>query len=257
MIWIERNQEAALSAEGRLVYHYAMLNGLPTRFFSAQHSGVSLPLFDASDLVVGSVETVIQALRSVGASVPEPDYYPTCLRAYLGREVEKTVYEAAMERAQDSPLFMKSHEWKRLTGQVLRSTSTASRADNDVLGPQDPVWVSEVVHFRSEHRVYVLRDQVIATCQYGEHPDDDDLDHLKIREAVALMASQQPRQAYTFDWGVLEESGETVLIENNDAWAIGAYPGISPADYYHLLNTRWQEMISQSNQENQDGKSQN
>ena len=170
------------------------------------------------------------------------------------RTVKKTTWAEALKQAATEPVFVKSHQWKRLTGMVMRPGEQMGTLAHSGMVDDDPVWVSDLVAFRSEHRVYVVHDTIVAVSQYGEEPDDDGLDLPLIQQAVALMSGYAPRQAYAFDWGILQ-SGETILIENNDAWAIGAYPGISPVAYYHLLNERWKELVSTSLslQENNDG----
>ena len=43
--------------------------------------------------------------------------------------------------------------------------------------------------------------------------------------------------SYTLDFGILE-NGKTILIEVNDAFAIGNY-GLEPSDYYYFIRNRW------------------
>ena len=252
MIWLQRDHEQGLSVEGRLIYHYALMEGLPTRFFTSLSELHAIT--QSTDLVVGSVEAVSRVMQQQGIPVPEPDYYPLCLHGSLGRTVKKTTWAEALKQAATEPVFVKSHQWKRLTGMVMRPGEQMGTLAHSGMVDDDPVWVSDLVAFRSEHRVYVVHDTIVAVSQYGEEPDDDGLDLPLIQQAVALMSGYAPRQAYAFDWGILQ-SGETILIENNDAWAIGAYPGISPVAYYHLLNERWKELVSTSLslQENNDG----
>ncbi|WP_369811148.1 ATP-grasp domain-containing protein [Hymenobacter mellowenesis] len=42
-------------------------------------------------------------------------------------------------------------------------------------------------------------------------------------------------------WGVTR-SGETLIVECNDFWALGTY-GMDPVRYSQLLATRWKEMV--------------
>lgn len=244
VIWLQRAPGQSLSPEGRLIYQHAIMENLKTRFFHVEGAGEVVALnITPADLVVGSVEVVSAVFQSLGVSVPEPDYYPACLRELLGRKVEKTTWGKAREQALSGPVFIKSHAWKLLAGRVYGPVDASGMMQEISLPEAAPVWISEVVRWRSEHRVYVVHDRIVAACQYGEHPDDEEgLDLGVVRQAVDAMARHQPRKAYAFDWGVLE-SGQTTLIENNDGWAIGAYPGISHVAYFHMLYERWKEIV--------------
>ena len=52
---------------------------------------------------------------------------------------------------------------------------------------------------------------------------------------------------FSLDFGILEDTGKTVLIEMNDGWALGLYRAEKDApfdsrDYARLLHTRWTQM---------------
>ena len=61
-----------------------------------------------------------------------------------------------------------------------------------------------------------------------------------VKEAIKAFENQGAPNAYGIDFGVLE-SGETALVEVNDAYALGAY-GITGEDYTRLILTRWKEL---------------
>ena len=54
-------------------------------------------------------------------------------------------------------------------------------------------------------------------------------------------------RGFSLDFGILEDTGKTVLIEMNDGWALGLYRAEKDApfdsrDYARLLHTRWTQM---------------
>jgi hypothetical protein len=50
---------------------------------------------------------------------------------------------------------------------------------------------------------------------------------------------------YSIDVGINSDSGETVLIEVNDGWALGLYPwgNMSNESYVDLITKRWKQII--------------
>ena len=195
---------------------------------------ITLNSLQSATLVQGSVESIIAALKRLGQPVPEPVYYPFSLHPYLGRPVWSTQY-GKLSNA-DFPLFVKSHAWKKLTGAV--QTSYNSNIPDTL-----QVWCSTPVNFVAEWRVYVQGGKIIHAARYDDNADDlpMSLNWETVVKAIHRLDSEHPRASYAFDWG-LTEDGQTLLIENNDAWAIGAYGDISPMAYSEFLIARWKEV---------------
>jgi hypothetical protein len=62
---------------------------------------------------------------------------------------------------------------------------------------------------------------------------------------VATQAIQRFKDApvgYSLDLGVTDD-GRTLLVEVNDAWALGAY-GTPSIPYTEMVVNRWKEMVS-------------
>lgn len=90
----------------------------------------------------------------------------------------------------------------------------------------------DVVNFVTEYRVFVSLGRI-----YGiEHYKGDFTKFIDVNIIKEMVDSYKNcPKAYTLDVG-LTESGETLLVEVNDMWAIGSY-GIN-GDYYALLCER-------------------
>jgi hypothetical protein len=100
-----------------------------------------------------------------------------------------------------------------------------------------------VVKWRNEYRVYVLKNEMLSVCQYDEGCDEEMIDLKVVNDAIKLLKNSSDNKiSYAFDWGLLS-TGETALVESNDAWSIGAYKGISYEDYFCFLKYRWKEII--------------
>jgi len=237
MIYVEQDPAGGnLPTESRLIYQYAMLNDLPHTSFAPG----AVPDATPDDLVVGSVESLRTVFRRLGVPVPAPNYYPAALRDLLCREVEPVTWAEALAIARDQPVFVKSRDWKTLTGSVL-SPDTLASLNTVQYAANMPVWISEVVEWDAEFRVYALDGEILAICQYGEAPDDDRLHTGLVASGMRRLTRMSKRRALVTDWGVLAD-GRTAVVENNDAWAIGAYPGIDHRDYYQILKARWDEI---------------
>lgn len=137
--------------------------------------------------------------------------------------------------------------WTRFTGQVIE-TLEALEVLMDRLGEDVRVWVSDLVEFVAEYRAYALDGFILGICPYaGPEWLEGSPEPWVNRDVIeaGLDAMSHHSRALVIDHGVLA-SGETVLVEMNDAWAIGLYPGISRTDYLSLLTARWQELVAGS-----------
>lgn len=241
-VYLQLDEAGGFGMEQRLVYQYCTMERLRARTFEIDTllQG-ALDLADC-DLLVGSVQGVRAALTQLGVAVPEADYYPAVLQPFLQRDTWATTAGEVLSLLDGGEVvFAKSLAWKGITGQVFRD------GDQALLHPyphDTPMVAATPVQWLGEFRVYVQHHQVVACCQY-EGADGIELDRRMIDLAVErLQATPGTPAAYAFDWGLLD-TGATALVEMGDAWAIGAYPGISYRAYFALLQTRWNEMLAE------------
>jgi hypothetical protein len=195
----------------------------------------------------------IQAAKSLklrGLGIREPDNfsYPEALWPYLNR----AVFQCRIGNVEGN-WFVKPIETKSFTGfvyddkQDVIHLSEHDLEQRDVLlslPPETPVWVSEPVTWLSEFRYYVIDGEVRGEGRYDDGPDDVPVpDYFMVMEMVETLSRQQDAPAaYSLDVGVLS-SGETALVEVNDAWALGFYTGsLSYRDYIEMLWRRWDQL---------------
>lgn len=200
---------------------------------------------------VGSVEFVRAAMGAIGVAEPHTPPYPDPLSPWLGRRVwQGTVSDAI---GSEQPVFVKPWHLKRFNGFVHDASKPEADLDEHdaeqrrillALDPSEAVWLSDPVAFVSEWRVYVNCDGGIIGCgRYDDGPDDapapDD-------GAIADMLFESRRvmpHGHTLDVGVLD-NGQTVLVEVNDAWAIGLYGDSVPKTVYaKWLAQRWRTLL--------------
>lgn len=204
-----------------------------------------LPL-DRNSLVAGDIPVVLGALKQLDTPIPAPDDYPECLRAFLRRRVWETRLDSVREQVYSEdfrPFFMKPKDrLKRFTGKVIESYDDLSPLYN--ISKQTSVYCSEVVRWRTEYRVFVIKGSIRGIRHYCGDPSVT-LDEAVIQSAIrALEESGKAISAYGIDFGVLE-SGETALIEANDGFSLGSY-GLERSVYADLILTRWMELVSGS-----------
>lgn len=195
--------------------------------------------------VAGSIPVIQSALKQLGIPFQVPIDYPPVLEPWLHRriwedtlgEVRNRVYEAAHV----TPFFIKPKgKLKRFEGRVVHGWNDLS--DTYMVSRYCEVYCAEPVKWRSEYRVFVLRGEVLGIRMYEGNPAYP-LDETVVRAAISMFQSKgNSPVAYALDFGVLF-SGETALVELNDAFALGSY-GLDPPLYTDLLLARWAELVS-------------
>lgn len=183
--------------------------------------------------VCGFVGDALRALDRIGAPRPDPLDYPDQLISYLGRRVWQTSLDQVSVGS-----FVKPMRHKLFTGRLWNASHTDRMATLEA-NRDEPVWCSDPVEFVSEFRCFVLEDKVLDVRRYrGDwwRAPDRDVVH------SAVMAYSDSPAAYSLDWGVTSD-GRTLLVEANDAFALGCY-GLEPVLYARMLSARWEQMTS-------------
>ena len=98
--------------------------------------------------------------------------------------------------------------------------------------------LSDIVNFVSEYRCFILYGEPIGIKHYLG--DQTIFPNCKIIKKVTELYKKAPC-AYSLDIGVLD-TGETAIVEFNDAWACGSY-GLEPRLYTRFLSERWIEIL--------------
>lgn len=237
------------SAEVRLAVHHAMLTDTEIKAASIEGLGLHAEaLRSGRVLPIGSVEFVRMAMEVAGISEPASISYPQVLSNHLHREVRSQAAGNVLGR-----WFVKPQKTKAFTGFVFDSSMGPGQLPEhereqlsgfNALPPHEEVWVSEPVVWSSEYRFYVLDGQALAFARYDDGPDSAPMvDESVVAEMLFAMASWPDAPcAFSLDVGVLA-SGETALVECNDAWALGYY-GV-PLDrgrYIEMLWRRWSQL---------------
>jgi hypothetical protein len=189
--------------------------------------------------VAGYLDDVWAALKQCGRPRPEAFDYPEALRPWFGRKIERTTLGKV--RGTLTPKFIKPVEHKLFAGFVHKGDGesrmrlvTLSSKEHDAA----EIWTSPVVNFVTEHRVFVLRGEILDVRRYkgdwGAVPR-----RRTIEDAVATWTDAPA--AYCLDFGLTAPDCSTLLVEANDALAFGTY-GLSGANYARMLAARWAQL---------------
>ncbi len=221
-----------------------MRRGLAVERFQAEHLLRRQVKLAGEVLVVGEVPVVESALEQLGVEPPAETCYPECLRSFLHRRVWPSTIASltgALRSGSVSECFVKPRgRIKVFTGRMVDGSDVGALQRH---AGSMPVWCSELVSFRSEHRAFVIGGAVRALCQYAGEPDQPDADI--IRACVETWTRHGDAAAgFAIDFGVLRD-GQTALVEVNDGYSLGTY-GCPPATVVDLLIARWEELVTRS-----------
>lgn len=234
--------QGALRREERLVAEAMERRGIPWSTYLLKHLQRRRVALSPDALLVGDWDCVRSALTQLGIAPPEPDDYPASLCPFLRRRVWRSTLAEVESSLRDGALgavFVKpAARHKRFTGRVVCDPYEA--ASLAAYGRREPVWCAEVVRWQSEHRVYVVGDDIVGVdCYDGAGA----LDMGVVREALAtLRHAGEAYAACGIDFGVLD-TGETALVERNDGVALGAY-SLAAEPYTDVVTRRWHELVA-------------
>lgn len=193
------------------------------------------------DVVSGSIRFVRAALQAIGQELPHQTPYPISLMPWLRRKVWCGLTLGTALKELNGPTFIRpAKRWKLFQGLVIDGPNPPELVG---ISRREPVWCAEPVAFLSEYRVYRLRASArsfVARCPGTESGSPAPRMDQVLAALHAFEAAGSPC-AYAIDFGVLS-TGETVLVEVNDGFSVGAYDNV-PADvYFEMTAQRWAEM---------------
>lgn len=224
------------------------------RFTANEMVAADLGISSNTPVVIGSRSSMRQALKSIGAihadgHLPERPDYPMCLSEFLGRCVRPALLQQALDESATGPVFTKPRgaaHTKLFTGCVLDGTNgwRLDRVSRDT-----PVWLSSVLEgMLAEWRCYCLHGRVEASVCYHGNEVSAPLDRARVEAAAATLHAsvEEGSAAFALDVGVLSD-GRTVLIEVNDGFSLGLYPGCPAELYASMMVARWRELAHEGN----------
>ncbi len=195
---------------------------------------------DLPAVVVGHIAAVRRALEIAGCPPPEVPDFPPALLPWVGRALSRSTLGEVRRRLELEPEAFPLHVKPALDDRLFQGTLIRAFADLIPLAAVDPmteVLVQGPVEFVSEWRAYVQAGGILRVCNYQgdplRFPDRGVLE-------AGLAAFEDAPTAYGADWGVTR-GGETLLVEVNDASALGNY-GLHGHEMAGFMEARWREL---------------
>ncbi len=199
-------------------------------------SVIGTTLQDEILIPFGSVAFVRRVSELSGVQLPKPLNIPESLISKAGRRI----WACHRSKLKSFPCFIKPlEEVKLFTGFVAKSevdlTCTKELEDWDGM-----LWCSEVIpEIKSEWRCYVNNGEVVNCSVYA----GEALAFPDVAVINSLVAGYEKAPVgYALDVAVTSQG--TIVIECNDAWALGYYGG-NPANYFNLVKDRWLEILAE------------
>lgn len=238
LAWIQNSPEKTTGPIYAAEYGLQLLGYTCKRFSSLAEID-----FAEEGLVVAYINTVRDALRAYGKAPPPNIDYPEQLKSCLARTITSGHLGSFTDQVASEqiklPVFIKpKHVHKAFPGRVVHSFRDL--VDTSLCPKDMEIYVSTLLKFESEYRVFVSNKEVVGCRHYKNDPLVFPSGHA-IRTMVSLWKSA-PR-AYCLDVGVHRTpyTEFTFLVEINDAHSAGDY-GLDPLIYARWVETRWCEL---------------
>lgn len=187
--------------------------------------------------VIGPIAEVLLSLEKLGLKKPDSLEMPDCLMSFAKRKIWTSTLQEIHVKEEMWPVFIKPlKKHKLFTGHVISNFTDLYKTAG--CEPETEILVSEVVKFQSEYRCFILNKNILDMRRYAGninwYPD------IKTIENIVACFENQP-VAYSVDVGSI--NGNTVLVEVNDSYSLGAY-GLSGFLQAKMTISRWKEMVS-------------
>lgn len=205
-----------------------------------------------ADIVVDYVDQCQEILKKFGVSPEFPDY-PDVMKKYLGRKIWKDTITsiANNEDKWSAGYFVKPIKTKAFTGKIISSISDLCGTGNS--GEDYEVWVSEHVPIAAEWRCFIMYDRILDIRPYGLVSGGDysgyryHYDYSIVHDMLESFIKWDDRpDACSMDICVTTD-GRTLLVEMNDAYALGCY-GLHSLFYARFLSARWSQLMNREDE---------
>ncbi len=189
---------------------------------------------EINDVIVGYSGPIETRLYDFGLRIPDIDY-PESISGYLGRKIWKSTINTINNNPDLWNVFVKPVRRKSFKGRVVRCVKDligcgATNGDQEV-------YVSEILNFVSEYRVFVRYGEIVDIRHYaGDWSVFPNVNTI----SSCVEDYKEGINTYAIDFGVTDK-GTTNLIEVNVSGAIGSY-GLDPIMYAKFMSARWAEL---------------
>ena len=186
---------------------------------------------------------------------PHLDDYPEMMKRFMGRKIWKdTINSIASDESKWSAgYFVKPVRSKAFTGKIINSISDLVGCGNAYEDYE--VIVSDPIDIKAEWRCFVRYDRLLDVRPYGalSHSDYDGYlyhyDGKALTEMLEAFKSWPERPAACSMDICVTKDGKTLLVEMNDAYALGCY-GLPSLIYAKFISARWSQLLEREDEYN-------
>lgn len=199
------------------------------------------------DIVLDYIDQCNQIFGKFGVTPHIPDY-PDVLKPFLGRKIWRDTINSISrnEEKWSAGYFVKPIRSKAFTGKIISSVADLVGCGNH--SEDYEVLVSEPLNICAEWRCFITYDELIDVRPYGMLMDKSRKSYLYHYDTEVLSAmmeafvswDERPK-ACSMDICVTKD-GRTLLVELNDAYALGCY-GLPSIYYAKLISARWSQLL--------------
>lgn len=203
-------------------------------------------LVTKEDIVVDYIKQCDNIFKKFGHDHVHVEDYPECLRKYLGRKIWYDTMNsiAGDENKWSAGWFVKPVKSKAFTGKVIQSTQDLIGCGN--YSEDYEVICSETVDIRREWRCFIYYDRIYDIRPYkGDYHYTYDPNVIDQIMDDFRKWKDRP-MACAIDIGVTA-SKEMILVECNDAYALGSY-GLTDFKYAKFISARWSQILEREDE---------
>ncbi|MCF0126546.1 MAG: ATP-grasp domain-containing protein [Clostridia bacterium] len=199
--------------------------------------------FTKDDFVSGEIQTMHYVFKKLGVDYSYEDY-PEILKKYLHRniweDIKGNITNEIIENDHlKKPVFVKPKDkLKAFTGFVCDGIDDLWKFNN--VSDKTKIICSDPVCFVNEYRFYIIDGEIKAYALCPGNYSDLDLDI-----SVVNNAAKEYGKTCVMDFGKLT-TGETALIEVNEAYSVGLYNDSCYSQYVKMLLKRWNEIVGEN-----------
>lgn len=226
------------------------------------------------DIVIDFIDQCNEVFAKFGVVPNVPDY-PEIMKEFLGRKIwTDNINSISMDESKWSKgTFVKPVKNKVFIGRVIQSIADLVGCGNSK--ENYDVYVSQAVDIKAEWRCFILYDNIIDIRPYGANVITNRNESWKYHYDYKVVESMLEKfrewedrpVACSMDIAVIDtdipvkivredENGneiivgwrtrpnyKTILVEFNDAYALGNY-GLDPLAYAKLISARWSQLLN-------------
>lgn len=204
------------------------------------------------DVVLDYIDQCNTIFHKFGVTPSIPDY-PEQFEKFLGRKIWRDTINSISsdEKKWSAGWFVKPVRDKAFTGKIIKSIADLVGCGSSTENYE--VLCSEPLDIKSEWRCFIMYDKIVDIRPYGllMHNNTEPnwkyhYDSKVVEEMLDTFIQWEDRpMACSMDIAVanIQNCEKTVLVEFNDAYALGNY-GLPSIYYAKLISARWSQLLN-------------